>query len=202
MKTQLLPGFSRLVSSVAVGALCSAAAFAQAPALPNTAPAPGAAAAPAQPLAMNDQTYLRTAVRSLFYLQQLAAAGNTLGDLNLKRLHDDATKNLGAAMQSISKIAEAHGEKIPTEVAGNDKVDFDRVTKAKPDKLAKEWTDALAKETKHLDHETALADKTVQDPDLKTFITNYGPSIRATYTSADAQDKTQRKMAGQPPPRR
>ena len=148
---------------------------------------------------MNDQAYLRTAVRSLYYLNQLTAAGNAIGDLNLKKLHDDATKNLSAAMQSLSKIAEARGEKIPTEVSGNDKVDFDRVTKAKPNTLAKEWTDALTKGTKHLDHETALADKTVQDPDLKTFITNYGPSIRTTFTSAEAQDK---KFASGPPPRR
>jgi hypothetical protein len=202
MKTQLLPGFSRFVASIAAGALCSASAFAQLPASTATAPATGAPAAPAQPLAGNDQTYLRTAVKSLYYLTQLTTAGNTLGDLNLKRVHDDAAKNLTAAMQSISKIAEAHGEKIPTEVAGNDRVDYDRVTKAKPDKLAKEWTDAMAKETKHLDHETTLAGKTVQDPDLKTFVTNYGPSIRATFTSADAQDKVQKKLAGQPPGRR
>jgi hypothetical protein len=201
MKTQLLPGFSRLVSSVAVGALCSASAFAQLPAATTAAPA-GAAAAPAKPLAMNDQTYLHTAVKSLYYLTQLTTAGNTLGDLNLKRLHDEAAKNLGAALQAISKIAEAHGEKVPSEVSGSDKIDYDRVTKAKPDKLAKEWTEALAKESKRLDHETATADKTVQDPDLKTFITNYGPSIRSTFTSADAQDKTQKKLAGQPPGRR
>ncbi|HEY3897484.1 MAG TPA: hypothetical protein VGM54_02670 [Chthoniobacter sp.] len=197
MKTQLLPGLSRFISSVAVGALCSASAFAQLPA--TTAPgAPGAAAAPAQPLAMNDQTYLRAAIKSLYYQVQLATAAKSLGDLNLARLRDETTKNLGAAMQSITKIAQAHGEKVPTEVSGTDKVDYDRVIKAKPDKLAKEWTDALAKEAKHLDHETATAEKTVQDPDLKTFITNYGPSIRATFTSADAADKTQKKLAGAP----
>ena len=201
MKTQLLPGLSRFISSVAVGALCSASAFAQLPAAsPAGAPAaPGAAAAPAQPLAVNDQTYLRNAVRSLYYLTQLAAAGKSLGEPTtpLGRLRDETTKNLGAALQSITKIAEAHGEKIPSEVSGSDKVDYDRVTKAKPDKLAKEWTDALAKEAKHLDHETTTADKSVQDPDLKTFITNYGPSIRSTFTSADAQDKQQKKLAGQ-----
>jgi hypothetical protein len=202
MKTQLLPGFPRIITSVAVAALCSASAFAQTPALSNPTAAPGAAAAPAQPLNNTDQTYLRTALRSLYYQLQLATAAKSLGDLNLARLRDDTTKNLGAAMQSISKIAEAHGEKIPAEVTGSDKVDYDRVTKAKPDKLAKEFTDALAKEAKHLDHETALADKTVQDADLKTFVTNYGPSIRSTFTSADAQDKVQKKLSGQPPTRR
>jgi hypothetical protein len=38
---------------------------------------------------------------------------------------------------------------------------------------------------KRLDHETEMAGKTGQDADLKTFVSNYGPSIRSSYNSAE-----------------
>jgi hypothetical protein len=192
MKTLFLPVFSRLVAAVAAGALFGGgAAFAQAPTIPNSTGAATPAEKP-KPLAYTDQTYLRNTLKSLYYQVQLANAAKSLTDIGLSRLRDDTAKNLGAALEALGKIATAHGEKMPAEITGNEKVDFDRVTKAKPDKLAKEWAGALAKESKHLDHETSLAEKTLQDPDLKTFITNYGPSIRSTFTSAEAADKAQK----------
>src|SRR5260370_11824701 len=108
-------------------------------------------------------------------------------------MRDGTSKDLAAARDALTKIATAHGEKVAAEVTGTDKIDLDRVTKSKPDKLAKEWAAALAKESKRLDHETEMAGKTAQDADLKTFITNYGPSIRSVFTSADALDKQLKK---------
>ncbi len=93
----------------------------------------------------------------------------------------------------MTKIATAHGEKVVTDVTGTDKIDLDRVTKefSKPPikGLAKEWAAALAKESKRLDHETETIGKSGQDADLKTFASNYGPSIRSTFTGAEALEK-------------
>ena len=59
----------------------------------------------------------------------------------------------------------------------------------KPDKFPKEWVAALAKEAKKLDHEMETNSKTVQDDDLKTFVTNYTPLIHNAFTTSEAADK-------------
>jgi len=188
-----LPVLSRSLAVVAVCTLLGAAAFAQAPATPTPGAAPVTPAEKPKPLASGDSTYVKNALKSLTYQIQLADAGKALLEIPQARLRDDTAKDLAAAREALTKIATAHGEKAVTEVTGTDKVDLDRVTKSKPDKLAKEWAAALAKESKHLDHETEMAGKTAQDAELKTFITNYGPSIRNVFTSADALDKQLKK---------
>jgi hypothetical protein len=200
MKPTVLPVVSRTLSAVAACALLGATAIAQAPATPAPGPAgiPATAgtATPApkpKALAAGDATYLKNSLKSLSYMIQLNTAAKSVGDLNYVRLRDTTTKDMTTVLQALTKIAEPHGEKAPTEVTGTDKVDLDRVTKAKPDKLVKEWVDALAKESKHLDHETEMLGKTSQDPDMKTFVTNYGPTIRSIFSSAESSDKTLNK---------
>jgi hypothetical protein len=197
MKSTFLPVFSRSISTVAVCVLLGASAWAQAPATPAPAGAPGApAATPAEkpkPLSAGEQMYLQHTLKSLYFQIQLGNAGKAITDPNVARTRDGAIKDLSKCLDVLGKIATARGEKMPTDVSGTDKVDLDRVTKSKPDKMAKEWAAAFAKEAKHLDHETEVAGKTTQDPDLKLFITNYGPSIRSTFTSVEAIDKAQKK---------
>jgi hypothetical protein len=184
--------FHFLFAMVSCALLGAAASFAQAPAIPNSAPGATPAAKP-KLLPATDQMYLRTSLASLYYLVQLTNAGKAITDEGLSRLRDTSVKDLGKAYDALGKIAVVHGEKMPTDVSMTQKSDLDRVTKAKPDKLPKEWADAVAKETKRLDHDTSTAEKSVQDPDLKTFITNYGPTIRSAFTAAEAADKAQKK---------
>jgi hypothetical protein len=195
MNSTFLPVFSRSISTVAACVLLGATACAQTPAAPAPAGTPGApAAAPAEklkPLSAGEQLYLDHTLKSLYFQIQLANAGKGITDMNIGRTRDGAIKDLGKCLEVLGKIATARGVKMPTEVTGTDKVDLDRVTKAKPDKLPKEWATAFAKEAKRLDHETEVTGKTAQDPDLKTFITNYGPSIRATYTAVAGIEKSQ-----------
>lgn len=195
-----LPVLSRSVAVVAVCALLGAAAFAQAPATPAPGAAPATPAEKPKPLASGDSTYVKNTLKSLTYQIQLADAAKSSTDMSLTRLRDSTSKDLAEARDALTKIATAHGEKVVTEVTGTEKADLDRVTKAfaKPDKVdlnkpAKGWAAALARESKHLDHETELAGKTAQDAELKTFITNYGPSIRSAFTSVDALDKALKK---------
>lgn len=202
MKSSFLPALSRTVSAVVISTLLGGAALAQAPAAPGAAPAaPGAApaapAAPAKPLAAGDATYVKNAAKSLAYLTALGESAKSLTDQNQARVRDGIAKDLGAVSKALSKFLEGHPEsKVPTDVTGTDKVDLERVNKAfaKPDKVdpakpQKEWSEAMSKELKRLDHETEMAGKTAQDADLKTFITNYGPSIRSSFNSAEGLHK-------------
>jgi len=191
MKSVLPPVLSRSVVILAVGALLGATAFAQAPATPAPGAAPATPAEKLKPLASSDSTYLKNALKSLAYQIQLADAGKALTDLNQARLRDETARDLAAARDALNKIATAHGEKVVTDVTGTDKIDLDRVTKSK--QLAKDWAAALAKESKRLDEKTKETEKMTQDAELKTFITNYGPSIRNVFTSSDALDKQLKK---------
>jgi len=179
MKTFLFP--------ILLAVLLVSNAGAQAPA--TGTPPTATPAAKAKPLASGEQTYVRNALKSLNYQVKLADAGKAIADQNLLRLRDTTAKELGNALQELGKIATAHGEKLPGDVSGAEKVDLDRVNRAKLDKLPKEWAAALAKESKRLDHETDVAGKTAQDADLKMFLTNYGPTIRNVATSSETADK-------------
>jgi hypothetical protein len=200
MKSLFLPVCSRSLVIIAVCALFGATAFGQAPATPAPGATPPAPAEKPKPLASGDSMYVRNSLKSLAYLGQVADAGKSLTDLAQARVRDDVSKSFAQARAALTKIAEAHGEKVAADVTGPEKTDLDRVTKAfaKPDKVdpnkpVKEWAAALAKESKRLDEKTKEAEKTTQDVDLKTFITNYGPGIRSAYTSVDALDKQLKK---------
>jgi hypothetical protein len=198
MKSMFLPVFSRSLSAIAACALLGATAFAQAPATP--APAGTPPAEKPKPLSSSDETYVKGAARGLTYLIQMAktlpvSTEQTLMTQN--RLRDSTVKDLTPALAALNKIAEAHALKIPAELVGNDKSDVDRITKgfSKPpikgfeNKPLLDWVGEIVKESKRLDHETEIIGKSGQDADLKTFATNYGPSIRGTFTSAEALEK-------------
>jgi len=200
MKSAFLPLLSRSISTVAACTLLGASTFAQAPATPAPGAATtGATTAPVEkpkPLAATDETYVKAAIKSLNYQVQLAKAAQGVTDQNQTRFRDTTAKDMAAALAALNKIADAHALKVPAEVSGTDKVDLDRVTKAfaKPDKIdpnkpVKEWVAEFVKESKRLDHETEQVGKTSQDADLKTYVTNYGPSIRSVFTSADGLQK-------------
>lgn len=207
-----LPTVSRSLSAAAVCALLGSSAFAQAPAAPAPAAAPGAATAPAtpatpaapaekpKPLASTDETYVKNAVKSMTYLVQMAKtlpASTDMTQATQNRLRDTTVKDMGTAIAALNKIVEAHGLKVPTDLAGNDKMDVDRITKgfAKPpiknfeNKPILDWVGEMLKESKRLDHETEQIGKQGQDADLKTFASNYGPSIRNVYTSSESLEK-------------
>lgn len=203
MKPTFLPIVSRSLSAATVCALLGASAFAQVPA---PAAAPGAAAtttAPAEkpkPLSAEDEKYVRTAMNSFLFLVQMAKTLPASTDMSVatqNRLRDTTVKDMTAAQGALGKIVEAHGLKLPTELVGNDKSDVERAAKAfaKPpmkgfeNKPALDWAGELLKVSKRLDHETEQVGKTSQDADLKTFASNYGPSIRNVYTSAESLEK-------------
>jgi len=207
MKSQFLPVLTCTVSALAISAMLGGVSFAQAPAAPAAPGAPGApatAAAPAEkpkPLAAADDTYVKNAVHGLSYLIAMA---KTLPEATDKtkpeaRLRDTTVKDLTAAQKALDKVIEAHGIKVSTELVGNDKMDVDRVTKgfaktnlpeALKNKPLLDWTAEMLKESKRLDRETETIGKQGQDADLKSFATNYGPSVRNVFTTAESLDKS------------
>lgn len=204
MKSQFLPVLSRTLSALAVCSLLGAVAFAQAPAAPG-APATGTApAAPAEkpkPLAAGDDAYVKNASRGFSYLIQMAKTlpvSTEQTQQTQNRLRDSTVKDLTAAQAALGKIIEAHGLKISPDLVGNDKTDVERITKgfSKPpikgfeNKPLLDWTGEMLKESKRLDHETETIAKQGVDADLKTFATNYGPSIRTVYTAAEGLEKS------------
>lgn len=201
MKSQFLPVLSRTVSALAVCAMLGATSFAQAPAAPATGAAPAAPAEKPKPLSSVDETYVKNAVRGLSYLIEMAKtmpASTVQPPPSQNRLRDTTVKDLTAALAALNKVVEAHGMKVPTELVGNDKADVERITKgfAKTNlpkgfenKPLLDWTGEILKESKRLDRETETIGKQGQDADLKTFATNYGPSIRNVFTSAEALEK-------------
>ena len=140
---------------------------------------------------------MKAASRALMYLIQMAKtlpASTEQPAPAQARLRDSAVKDLTATQTALNKIVEAHALKLPTELVGNDKSDIERITKGFTKQPIKgfenkpllDWTGEMLKESKRLDHETEQIGKTAQDADLKTFASNYGPSIRTTYTASES----------------
>ncbi|MDR3403452.1 MAG: hypothetical protein P4L99_13225 [Chthoniobacter sp.] len=203
MKSLFLPTISRAASTFAVCAMLGGTVFAQAPAAPATGATATPPAAPAEkpkPLSSGDEAYVRSAVKGFTYLIQVAnvlPANTATPPPPEIRLKDTTSKDMTTALAALNKIVEAHGLKIPTELVGSDKSDLDRVTKAfaKPPikgfetKPLQDWVAEILKESKRLDRESETLGKSGQDADLKTFASNYGPSVRNVFTTADKLEK-------------
>jgi hypothetical protein len=176
----------------AASALLTVSALAQAPA-PSTAQ-PTAPAEKPKPLSVTDKKFVKDTGQSLYYQIQLAnAAKNAITDENLIRVRDGMIRDLNKAFEGLSKIAVAHGETLATELTGSDKSGVERLGKLKEDKFTKQWLEDLMKEAKRLDRNVEAAAKTVQDADLKTYITNYGPTVHVTLTAAEGAEKGLKK---------
>jgi putative membrane protein len=195
--------FLRILSLSATSALLTTSALAQAPATPApgtpaTGAPPTAATVPPKPLSVTDKNFVKNAAGSMQYLIQIAEAAKASSAFadpqsSLVRLRDSTTKDIKKALEALNKLAQARGETLPTEITGSDKMSVERLGKLKDDKFPKQWVEDLAKEAKHLDKDFESASKTIQDPDLKTYVANYGPMVHVTFTGAEAAEKSQQK---------
>jgi hypothetical protein len=183
---------SRVFSTTAAFALLVASSFAQAPApaAPGTAPAVPAATPAPKPLSALEKGFIKNAGKSIYYQGQLAAAAKTaVTDEKLAGLRDTVTLDLNKAWEALTKIAQARGETIAGELQGGDKSSVERLGKQKNDKFVKMWLDELSKESKKLDRAFETGAKSIVDPELKDFVTNYGPAIHNVFTSSEAAEK-------------
>ena len=195
MKTSFLPLASRALSATAALALLTTSALAQAPApaapaAPGAAPvAPAATPAP-KPLNASEKGFIKNSGKAIYYLVQLSGSAKTaVTDEKLGRLRDTVTKDMNKAWEALTKVAKAQNETLVGELQGADKSTIERLGKQKDDKFVKAWLDELAKESKKLDRDFETASKTVLDPELKTFVANYGAVVRNVFTSSEAAEK-------------
>jgi hypothetical protein len=202
MKTPFLPLPLRSLATTAACALLTASALAQVPApgtpappaVPgSTPPAPAATPAP-KPLNASEKNFIKSSGKSMHYLIQVATAGKTrVTDEKLTRFRDKTISDLNKAWSGLSKFATSRGETLAAELSGADKTDVERLAKLKDDKFVKQWIEDMAKEAKKLDKDFESAGRTMQDPDMKTFVGNYTPIVRTIFTAAEAAEKGLKK---------
>ncbi len=172
-----------------------------APGTPAVTTTPGAPAAtpeatpPPKPFSPTEKNFIRNAAKSIYFQIQIAtAAKNSFTDPkdSKVRLRDTTIKDLNKAWTGLSKIAQTRGETLTGELTGSDKTTVERLGKVKEDKFAKEWSEELAKESKKLDKDFESAVRTLQDTELKTFVSNYTPIVHNVFTSAEAAEKAEK----------
>lgn len=180
----LSPG---ILTALAALLLPSASMFAQAPA---ATPAPAAATPAPKPLSVGEKNFIKNASGSIYYLSQLAAAAKTaVTDEKLARFRDTTSRDMKKAYDGLNTFAKAHGETITSELTGGDKTSVERLAKLKADRFAKQWLEDLQKEAKKLEKDFEAAARSVQDPDLKTYVANYSPLVRGTFAAAESAEK-------------
>jgi hypothetical protein len=193
MKNSFLPLPCRLAAAAAAFSILAAAALAQAPAPGTPAGTPPAPAAEKpKPLSSMDKKFVTDAGKSLFYQLQLHALAKTaITDTTspVAKFRDTTTGNLNKALESLKNFAQSRGETLPTDLTGTEKSSADRLGKLQEDKFAKHYIGDLAKESKHLATAFEQASKSAQDPELKTWATNYGPMIKTAASAAETAEK-------------
>lgn len=189
MKSSFLPLPLRSLVATVACAFLTASSFAQAPA-PGAPTAPAATPAP-KPLSASEKNFLKNAAKSAFYQMEIAKAGKTgITDEGQARVRDGIVRDLTRVLNGSNTLAAARGEKMaPGELTGADKADVERLAKLKDEKFVKQWVELLLKESKKLDREFEAAERSAQDVDFKTFLANYGPSVRSVFSSVEKLDK-------------
>ena len=187
MKTILAP--ARLFTVATLLALTSPAAFAQVPATPATTAAPGGTAA-AKPLAPPDKKFITDSGKSFYYELRLADAAKTGAKADAtKKYAESVNKDLQKAWEKLGEIANAKGEKVPTELVGSDKGKAERLKKMKPDGFDKVFFKEILSEAKSVERDFVSAAKSSADPEIKQFATDYLPSVKNHVIDGEKAEK-------------
>jgi hypothetical protein len=191
MKFLFLPLSVRQLAATATLALFVSSGLAQ-----NAAPgAPAAPAAAAKPLSPTEKNFIRNTGKSLNYLVALAEAGKNPAvkeDKHVK-FRDKTITDLKKVSEGLKKTATERGETVEAELAATDKSGIERIGKMKDDRFLKQWLEELAKETKKLERDFQSAERSLQDPDMKTFVSNYTPMVRTVLAAAETQERELKK---------
>ncbi len=203
MKISFLPFALRSVAVAVIGASMTTSVMAQAPApgapavpaAPGATPAAPAATPPPKPFSPTEKNFIKNAGKSLYYQIQIAGTAKTAftdpKDPKV-RVRESADKDLNKAWTALNKIAQARGETLTGELVGADKSTVEKLGKTKEDKFGKEWSEELAKEAKKLDKDFEAANRTLQDVELKTYVSNYTPIVHNVAITAEAAEKAEK----------
>jgi len=192
MKTSLLRSTLAVAVLLALG---HSAVFAQAAADPLVPAAPGApGAAKAKPLSAYDKKFIKDVAKAFYYEIQLAdLAKNQATSEATKKFAKQVNDDLNKAWGSLTELAQANAEALPTELTGGDKSGVERMKKLKGDNFDKTFFREILKEAKGVERDFASAVKTGTDPAVKTFASNYLAVVKGHVTEGEKAEKESTK---------
>lgn len=181
---------------IALG-LAASNASAQAPATPGapaTTTTPPAATPKPKALAEPEKKFFKDVSEALLIEQKLALMGSkdAKGEETKKtasKINDDLKK----VWEKFATLSMEKGATIAQEVPKSDANKAERIAKQKEEKFDKDLLDDLGKEAKKT---TRLFEaKTVQDPEVKQFASDWGPTIKGHEAAIEKAAKAVGKKA-------
>lgn len=171
-------------------------ALAAAFALPIAQAQTPAAVAPAKPLAQNEKKFVKDAAEQMIaeiHLVEITRHAGP-GSEALKKSNEKMNKELGEAWGELATIAQTHKIDYPkTDVSPGEKTAIEKLKKLEGDKFDKGFLKALSKETKKTAQVFTTAGKSVQNPELKTYVEKWAPTVAAHHAEVEKAEDDAKK---------
>jgi predicted outer membrane protein len=184
---------SLLLAALASAVTCSG--FAQT-AAPTTTTPPGGVATNAttapKPLGTPDRKFIKDAGEQILAVRRLTEITRHQGpgSEEVKKLNAQILADYDKIWGELGTVAGARKVDLPNaEASSNDKQTVAKIRKTDEKNFDKTLLKALEKETKKTAQVFEQADKSVQDPDLKTVLSNWTPKVKSyaeEVTTAEA----------------
>jgi predicted outer membrane protein len=197
MKT--LPSQLAAASLVILALTCSRA-LAQEPAATATGiggastTTTAAPAAKPKPLGEAEKRFFKDVSDAILIEQKLALMGsrNSMNE-EVKKATGTINAELTKIWEKFATLSQEKGATIATEVSKSDASKTERISKQKEEKFDKDLLDLLGKEAKKTSK--LFDNKAIQDPEVKQFIAEWGPTIKGQETAIDRAEKALGKKA-------
>lgn len=184
-----------LLIAIAATGLLAAPGFAQLPG----ASTGSSSSSTAKPLSSSERKFVKDAGEQLLAVTHLVEltrhAKDAPGSEELHKLNAKINADCGKIWGELGTVAQSRKADLPkTDVSGNEKALLAKLRKTEGDKFDKAFLKALDKETKKMAQVFEAGEKSVQDPELKTVITNWTPKIKGYAEEvAAAEDAASKK---------
>lgn len=150
----------------------------------------------AKPLSSAEKKFIKDAGEQMIteiHLVEITGNAST-GSEELKKANAAMNKELGEAWGALATIAQNNKVDYPkTDKTPAEKSAIEKLTKQDPDKFDKGFLKAISKETKKTAQIFKTAEKSVQNPELKTYIATWGPKIAAHHEQVEAAEDAAKK---------
>ena len=152
--------------------------------------------APAKPLTSAEKKFIKDAAEQMvaeIHLVEITKHGET-GSAELKKSNAEMNKDLGEAWGALATIAQNNKVDFPkTDTTAAEKSTLEKLRKQETDKFDKAFLKVISKETKKTAQIFKTAEKSVQNPELKAYITTWGPKIAAHHEQVEAAEDAAKK---------
>ena len=151
-----------------------------------------------KPLGSSDRKFIKDAgeqVLAVTHLVEMTRHGE-LGSPELKKLNAAIKTDFDKVWGELGSVAQARKVDLPkTEVTGNEKTLLAKLRKMDVAKFDKAFLKALDKEMKKTSQVFEAAEKTVQEPELKTVAATWSPKVKeyAAQVATSEEEASKRK---------